>query len=172
VTTPLPPEPLRPTLGLAEAARAARVSARTIRRRIDAGQIPNARREPGPQGGWIIPADELLAAGFRLHAPELPPATETMPDPDSPEARAFDADEMTALRIAIARERATCEGLERQLADLRAALDFERTTMRALIAGRDAPEPASPAPQHEVRSAPEPEPPRGLLGSVRRFLGG
>ncbi|MGW1980782.1 helix-turn-helix domain-containing protein [Streptomyces sp. NPDC001889] len=57
----------RPRLTQQEAATAAGVSLSTIRRRRADGSFPGARLDP--VRGWLIPVEDLLAAGFRLNAP-------------------------------------------------------------------------------------------------------
>ncbi|TRV71774.1 hypothetical protein FKN01_31325 [Streptomyces sp. 130] len=57
----------RPMLTQREAAIACGVSRTTIRRRREAGELPGAVQDE--QRGWLIPVEDLLAAGFRLHAP-------------------------------------------------------------------------------------------------------
>ncbi|MFD3657951.1 helix-turn-helix transcriptional regulator [Streptomyces sp. NPDC058620] len=53
-----------------EAAAACGVSRSTIRRRREAGDLPGAVSDE--TRGWLIPVDDLLAAGFRLKAPAGP----------------------------------------------------------------------------------------------------
>ncbi|MEV5864818.1 helix-turn-helix domain-containing protein [Streptomyces sp. NPDC052071] len=60
----------RPMLTQREAAAACGVSRTTIRRRREAGDLPGAVQDP--VRGWVIPVDDLLAAGLRLHAPSPP----------------------------------------------------------------------------------------------------
>ncbi|MEV7114398.1 helix-turn-helix transcriptional regulator [Streptomyces anulatus] len=61
----------RPMLTRREAATACGVSRSTIRRRREAGDLPNAVQDEAR--GWLIPVKEgLLAAGFRLNAPAGP----------------------------------------------------------------------------------------------------
>jgi hypothetical protein len=66
----------RPSLTIAEAAKACGVSASTIRRYLRAGRFPSARREPSPVPGqswqWRIPPEELPVAG--LDRRRRPPA--------------------------------------------------------------------------------------------------
>jgi hypothetical protein len=66
----------RPTLTIAEAAKACGVSASTIRRYLRAGRFPSARREPSPVPGqswqWRIPPEELPVAD--LDQRRRPPA--------------------------------------------------------------------------------------------------
>lgn len=60
----------RPMLTQREAADACGVSRTTIRRRREAGELPGSVLDD--DRGWLIPVDDLLAAGFRLHAPAPP----------------------------------------------------------------------------------------------------
>ncbi|WP_371558701.1 helix-turn-helix domain-containing protein [Streptomyces longwoodensis] len=60
----------RPMLTQREAADACGVSRTTIRRRREAGELPGSVLDD--ERGWLIPVDDLLAAGFRLHAPAPP----------------------------------------------------------------------------------------------------
>ncbi|WP_405533831.1 helix-turn-helix domain-containing protein (plasmid) [Streptomyces avidinii] len=60
----------RPMLTQREAAAACGVSRSTIRRRREAGDLPGSFQDP--ERGWMVPVDDLLAAGFRLNAPAPP----------------------------------------------------------------------------------------------------
>ncbi|MFJ2851346.1 MULTISPECIES: helix-turn-helix transcriptional regulator [Streptomyces] len=60
----------RPMLTQREAATACGVSRTTIRRRREAGDLPGAVQDEAR--GWLIPVENLLAAGFRLNAPAGP----------------------------------------------------------------------------------------------------
>ncbi|MDQ0701192.1 AlpA family transcriptional regulator [Streptomyces sp. W4I9-2] len=69
----------RPMLTQLEAATACGVSRTTIRRRREAGDLPNPVQDEAR--GWLIPVKEgLLAAGLRLNAPAGP----DVPAADSP----------------------------------------------------------------------------------------
>lgn len=63
----------RPVLTVTEAARASGEDRRTIRRRLDGGEFPNAYRDTGSQGpesgAWLIPVEDLLRAGLTLRDP-------------------------------------------------------------------------------------------------------
>ncbi|MEU0061085.1 helix-turn-helix domain-containing protein [Streptomyces sp. NPDC006334] len=59
-----------PSAAQREAATACGVSRTTIRRRREAGELPGSVLDD--ERGWLIPVDDLLAAGFRLHAPAPP----------------------------------------------------------------------------------------------------
>ena len=65
----------RPLLTQREAAAACGVSRTTIRRRREAGELPGAVLDD--DRGWLIPVEDLLAAGFRLNAPAPPDADTT-----------------------------------------------------------------------------------------------
>lgn len=54
------------TVGIEEAARICGVSEETIRRRLRAGRLAHAQREPGPSGAWRIPVADLMVAGLTL----------------------------------------------------------------------------------------------------------
>ncbi|MDN3297248.1 hypothetical protein QWM81_25040 [Streptomyces ficellus] len=73
----------RPMLTQRDAATACGVSRSTIRRRREDGAFPNAVQDPAR--GWLIPVDDLLAAGFRLHAP-APPDEPGQPPATAPAA--------------------------------------------------------------------------------------
>ena len=131
----------RPRLTITEAARAAGMHRNSIRRRLDAGQFPNAHKNP--VGVVEIPLDDLLAAGLELNKP-APPAPAVQP-PETPEPAEVDRlreqvqelEHRAELAEALASER------ERALEDLRVAL-------RALGPG----DPQAPAP-HEPTGPPQ-----------------
>ncbi|EST17892.1 hypothetical protein M877_39990 (plasmid) [Streptomyces niveus NCIMB 11891] len=76
-----------------EAAAACGVSRTTIRRRREAGDLPNAVQDD--VRGWLIPVDDLLAAGLRLHAPTAPDKTAPA-GPDADVDQEHDAAELRA----------------------------------------------------------------------------
>lgn len=114
----------RPTLSAAEAARAAGVSAKTIGRALKAGRIEGAVRLPN--GGWAVPVEGLLAAGYPLHRSE-PEPLEVTPQGDPDRVRALEA-EVAELR----RERDVAVAELRRADD---ALADVRLALRALSAG-------------------------------------
>ncbi len=121
----------RPRLTITEAARAAGKHRNSIRRRLDAGQFPNAHKNPS--GVVEIPVGDLLASGLVLNRP-APSAPDVQP-PETPEVdtlreRLREAEHRAELAEALAGER------ERALDDLRVAL-------RALGPG----DPQAPAPR-------------------------
>lgn len=74
----------RPLLTLTEAAHATGVSRSTLRRRVEGGQYPAARKDP--QRGWLIPVEELLADGLTLSTMGRPVSTLTA-RPTTPSGR-------------------------------------------------------------------------------------
>jgi hypothetical protein len=86
----------RPALTVQQAAQATRVSRSTIKRRLAEQAFPNAYRADGRSkvqpGSWLIPVTDLIAAGYRLHAPGpaepahdgAGPPDEPSPEPDEP----------------------------------------------------------------------------------------
>lgn len=141
--TPDQPEssPDRPVLTIREAADAADVSDKTIRRRLDADELPGAYLdETGPTPIWRIPVEALLAAGFTLHSPS--------PPDDDPEPV---QSEFEALRAELERARARITDLETRaevaeaIANERArSLEDMRGAMRMLEAAQPAPPPPTP----------------------------
>lgn len=108
----------RPMLNQREAATACGVSRSTIRRRREAGDLPNSVQDP--VRGWLIPVDDLLAAGFRLHAPspadeDSSPEAEGRPVAEEPGTAALRA-ELEQLRHAHALAVAEAQHLRGQLA--------------------------------------------------------
>jgi hypothetical protein len=121
VSDPEPADPERPALSITEAAKAAGVDRRTIRRRLDADAFPNAYRDP-TEGSWRLPVADLLAAGITLHAP-TPPDAQAENEPAPP------PDELAELRAAVTEWRRRAEVAEalaneraERVADLRTAL--------------------------------------------------
>ncbi|MFI5635062.1 helix-turn-helix transcriptional regulator [Streptomyces sp. NPDC051664] len=95
----------RPMLNQREAADACGVSRTTIRRRREAGDLPGAVQDPAR--GWLIPVDDLLAAGFRLNAP-APPDAPDEPAPSSPTGQNSDVgggQDVAAVRAELERVR-------------------------------------------------------------------
>ncbi|MEU3777996.1 helix-turn-helix domain-containing protein [Streptomyces sp. NPDC032472] len=92
----------RPMLTQREAAAACGVSRTTIRRRREAGDLPGAYEDP--KRGWVIPVDDLLAAGFRINAPS--PADPAAAPAGPGAAAAGDGQDAAALRAELERVRA------------------------------------------------------------------
>ncbi|MFJ1930368.1 MULTISPECIES: helix-turn-helix transcriptional regulator [unclassified Streptomyces] len=117
----------RPMLTQREAAAACGVSRTTIRRRRESGSLPGAVQDP--RRGWIIPVDDLLAAGFQLRTPAEPNT------PSTPAGDGQHRQDITALRaeleqarhlLALAEERHARELAEVQTEFLRAQLVAQR----------------------------------------------
>lgn len=113
---------------LADAARASRVSTKTLRRRLARGDFPGALQDPAQRGAWVVPVSDLLAAGLNL-APESvvdrPPA---VPEVEALQAQVVEWRTRALVAEAVAEERG-------------AALEAERLALRALTAGPEAPSP-------------------------------
>jgi len=144
----------RPTLTLTEAAKATGVSRKTLRRRLDAHEFPNASRLDGPAGDssgpWVIPIADLLGAGFTLHSSD-DVQVEDKPDDHSVDLRIHDLEH----ELALERER------RRAADDLRAAAERNaedlRTALRMLEAGPQpawGPAPDSPTSQRPTLTSP------------------
>jgi len=66
---PADPATNRPILGIKDAAKACGVHEDTIRRAYKRGLFPNSTKGAG--GAVLIPITDLLAAGYKLHAPQV-----------------------------------------------------------------------------------------------------
>ncbi|WP_371793781.1 hypothetical protein OG285_38485 [Streptomyces sp. NBC_01471] len=93
----------RPMLNQREAATACGVSRTTIRRRREAGDLPGAVQDP--VRGWLVPVDDLLAAGFRLNAPAPPENTTAAPAGENGDVDGGQAQGADALRAELERVR-------------------------------------------------------------------
>lgn len=136
----------RPSLTLSEAATATATSRSTVRRRLDAGELPSAWREDGPDGPatgpWRIPVNDLLAAGFRLNRPADAGQGE---DGQQPAADSSDGarDELAELRRQLAEARAEAERWRAVADERQAALGRADLALRAVTAALPAGEPAN-----------------------------
>ncbi|MFI2620547.1 helix-turn-helix domain-containing protein [Streptomyces sp. NPDC018584] len=150
----------RPLLTQREAAAACGVSRTTIRRRREAGELPGSVQDE--KGGWLIPVESLLAAGFRLNAPSPPEETRER-DQALPVADRRSASDEAALRAELEKLRAehtealtraaVAEArLEEREARLRERAAHIEDLQRALAALTPAPERAA---------IPQPSPPAG-----------
>ncbi|MCD9904473.1 helix-turn-helix domain-containing protein [Streptomyces sp. MT29] len=112
----------RPMLTQREAAAACGVSRSTIRRRREAGDLPNAVQDEGR--GWLIPVEDLLAAGFRLSAPAGPhvPAADSVGGSGGHHQEHEQGDAVAALRAELAAERYGRQLAEADAEHLRAQL--------------------------------------------------
>ncbi|MFJ4276183.1 helix-turn-helix domain-containing protein [Streptomyces coelicoflavus] len=168
----------RPLLTQREAAAACGVSRTTIRRRREAGELPGAVLDD--DRGWLIPVEDLLAAGFRLNAPAPPdekkavsPAAAGAQHPDTaPDDTAVALQsELDRLRhehaLALAEERGARQLAEAEARHLQARLDERgahvEDLQRALAALTPAPDRAAiPRPTHPypapAASSPVPTP--------------
>ena len=127
----IPDEEQQSEFSVTEAARASGVDRRTIKRRLDAGEFPNAHRRPtgrGPgTGPWLVPLDDLLAVGLRPDVgrarghpirggPQLP----------GPELR---------LRAALADAERRAEVAEALAAERERVIQAQQVALRAFAAG-------------------------------------
>jgi len=134
----------RPTLGIKEAAKACGVHEDTIRRANRKGLFPNATKGAG--GAVMIPVTDLLAAGYRLHAPQaVAEATKVIEDTASQAGQALA--EMAELKAENRRLVADLARIEAQVAELKAEkaqlLDLMGLQLKALNAGATPERPQS-----------------------------
>jgi hypothetical protein len=134
----------RPELTVTEAAKAAGVDRRTIRRYLDDDRFPGARRDDGKQGPetgpWLIPVAELLAAGLKLHQPT---------GPDEPDvAEVVEPSEVESLRAEVVELRTRAEVAEAVAAErdrIIAAKDDDLRSLRAVLMAGPVPVATDPA---------------------------
>ncbi|WP_371631840.1 helix-turn-helix domain-containing protein [Streptomyces sp. NBC_00341] len=132
----------RPVLTQREAATACGVSRTTIRRRRGDGDLPGAVQDP--KRGWMVPVEDLLAAGFRLDAPAGPDASPSPPG----DGEHQDVTELEhAHALALAEERHGRELAEAQVEHLRAQLATQAEHIGDL---RQALAALMPAPERKV----------------------
>lgn len=122
------------TVSMGEAIRTTGVARSTLQRRLAAGQIEGAYR--GGDGGWVIPMNGLIAAGFLPRT--TPPDEAVEPDPDEIAALRAEIERLSAAVAEIPRLRGEVEKLSAvnaaqadHIRDFRVALE----TIRALPAG-------------------------------------
>lgn len=135
----------RPSWTITRAAAECGVSRDTIKRRRTAGGFPNAHQDQ--RGQWLIPLEDLLAAGLRPGAPSPPdPEHQGMHqvhDDDAPGARpSADQAHITELNQQIQLLRLQLETEQRLRAAAEQNADDLRTSMRMLEA-RPTPETAT-----------------------------
>lgn len=123
-----------PTLTLGGAHRATGAARTTLRRRLDAGEIPGARRTP--EGGWEIPVSGLIAAGLApKRTPPDPPAESTVPTSGTTDPAPTSSTEAEELRARLA---ATELELERTRAEVASVREMVGVYAHSLEAMREA----------------------------------
>lgn len=134
------------TVSMGEAVRVTGAARSTLQRRLAAGQIDGAYRNA--EGGWVIPMNGLIAAGFLPRT--TPPDATPEADPDEIAALRAEVERLSAAVAEIPRLRGEVEKLSAvnaaqadHIRDFRAALE----TIRELPAG-------PPAPTVEVSTVP------------------
>ncbi|MER5871938.1 helix-turn-helix domain-containing protein [Streptomyces sp. NPDC002044] len=157
----------RPMLTQREAALACGVSRTTVRRSREAGDLPGSVQDP--KRGWMIPIDELLAAGYRLNAPAPADAPTTAPagpvttaGSDGPDTAVLRA-ELERLRAEheLALARAEVQHLRAQLAERGERIaDLQRAVAALSPAPERAalPRPERPAVPGQTMGVPAAEP--------------
>lgn len=119
----------QPVLTITEAARASGVDRRTLRRRLDGGEFPNAYRESGSHGtesgAWLIPVEDLLRAGLSLDAPT---------GPDTATVGSHGRSEQEPLQSALADALRRAEVAEATAAERQRIIETQELALRALAA--------------------------------------
>ncbi len=140
------------TFNLAEASEATGISKRTLSRRFQEGKLPNTSQDQS--GAYTIPIGDLLALGYRPHAPSPPDAPLDAGAPPLATGVTVhpDSEELARVRADLANWRARAEERERVIESLQEALAMAK---RALPPGDPPPpviaaEPAQTVPAQAV----------------------
>lgn len=144
----------RPLWTLSEAAQRCDVSRSTIRRYRESGKFPNAVKRSGE---WVVPVEDLLAAGLRPTAPpseQAPPTEQAHPEPEQVTQLERRVIELEAL---VQVEQAHRAAAEQVAAERERALSLAENALRMLEAPR--PRPAEPDPGTLVDERPATEEP-------------
>ncbi len=162
----LPDEEQQPVFSVTEAARASGVDRRTIKRKLDAGEFPNAHRQPTGQGPgpgpWLVPLGDLLAAGLTPDVGRVPgPPMRGSSGPPESELR---------LRAALADAVRRAEVAEALAAERERAIEAQQVALRAFEAGVAAaadgePDPAGGPDPHHPSGHGEPDRAGGPAGA-------
>jgi hypothetical protein len=147
---------------VSEAARACRVDRRTLKRLLDKGEFPNARRTVGPRGPdtgpWEIPYRDLTAAGLKVNQGA---------GPDVPTTTVVDLDVVARLRDENAELRRRAEVAEARADERERVIEVQAVALRALTAG---PIVSGPAVDSEAHATPSPPPPPTSAPQRRRLF--
>ena len=122
----------RPAWTLAEAAHRCSVSRSTIKRRLSAGELPNAYKTGN--GQWRIPVTDLIGAGYNPGKVEWSdPEQTTTPATPEPQQGASDA-RLRELEQELAQERLRRANAEQIAEERRARIEDLKMAMRLLEA--------------------------------------
>jgi UDP-N-acetylmuramyl pentapeptide synthase len=111
-------------LGIKEAAERCGLSEETIRRRLKAGRFVHARRESEPNGAWLIPLADLIAAGLQ------PFKHRVVTPAEAAEELGLVRGQLVELGSRCARAEALAEARAEHITDLRGMLALGRAVIR------------------------------------------
>lgn len=152
------------------------VSKSTIKRRLAAGDFPNAAK--GARGAWTVPVTDLIAAGLEPGRPSPPDELAQVTDPDhrpsglghdrghdlSQLGSNPDTERIHELELDLTQERERARSLTQANADLRSHIDDMRMAMRMIEPGpTKTPDEAvdpDPPPKNASRQHEQPRPRR------------
>lgn len=137
-------EPVRPTFGLTEAAKLTGTSRSTIKRKLAAGDFPNATKDE--DGTWRFSPGDLLAAGLKLRTPADAAGRSRRDDEDQDDEAAELLDRISDLERLLTIERVRREAAEQVAAEREKRAE---TAERALLMLEARP---SPLPSHQPAS--------------------
>ena len=128
----------RPTWTLREAEERCGVSRSTLKRRLAAGDFPNAYKTS--QGQWRVPVTDLIAAGYQ------PGAVDWGEHPEEPAPATTPPDRVTELEHELAQERLRRDSAEQLAQERQDRIADLQQAMRLLEAPRPTASSPSPTP--------------------------
>lgn len=134
-------EPVRPTFGLTEAAKLTGTSRSTMKRKLAAGEFPNATKDE--DGTWRFSPGDLLAAGLKLRTPADEAGRSRRDDEDQDDEAAELLDRIADLERLLTIERVRREAAEQVAAEREKRAE---TAERALLMLEARP---TPVPSHQ-----------------------
>ena len=150
----------RPALTLSQAASACNTSRSTIRRKLDGKEFPNAYRDAGDDGPWMVPVTDLIAAGLKPNA--------SRPEPEQSgqtEQSSAQPDEVARLERELFQERERRRAAEEIAAERQRALEDLRLALRMLGPGEQV-EQSNGHPMPQVHDTPSEQ---GSAATRRRW---
>jgi predicted DNA-binding transcriptional regulator AlpA len=145
------PQTTRPALTLSQAAESCQTSRSTIRRKLDAKEFPNAYRDGGDDGPWMVPVTDLIAAGLKPNAPRAEPEQVGQSEASAPIQG--QPEEIARLERELFEERARRKAAEEIAAERQRSLDDLRMALRMLGPGEQS-EQGSGLPQTQGHDTP------------------
>lgn len=125
----------RPAWAISEASARCQVSRSTLKRRLSAGELPNAYKTPA--GQWRIPVNDLIAAGY---SPGVqPPDSDAEPDMRQPAPAPDPSGRVEELERLLSQEKLRRAAAEQIAEERRGRIEDLQLAMRLIERPRPAP---------------------------------